>query len=252
MDDADAFFRADSSGFLMAHLEGKPAACISAVRYGKEYGFLGFYICRPELRGKGIGIQVWNAGLAQLEGRVIALDGVVGQQDNYRKSGFALAHNNIRFGGTPVVSPATDAGIREIEEKDVEALINYDSAFFPDDRSAFMANWLIAAPSRKVFLLEDDGKLQGFGVVRHCREGFKIGPLFAENADCARRLFCQLVTVANGSEVFLDVPASNPQALELATFFDMKQVFETARMYKGKAPELPIERTFGITTFELG
>ncbi|MCG8376259.1 MAG: hypothetical protein MI702_07235 [Chlorobiales bacterium] len=29
-------------------------------------------------------------------------------------------------------------------------------------------------------------------------------------------------------------------------------VFKTARMYKGVTPELPVERIFGITTFELG
>jgi len=29
-------------------------------------------------------------------------------------------------------------------------------------------------------------------------------------------------------------------------------VFETARMYKGPAPQLPVERIFGVTTFELG
>jgi hypothetical protein len=29
-------------------------------------------------------------------------------------------------------------------------------------------------------------------------------------------------------------------------------VFETARMYKGKPPSLPLAQIFGITTFELG
>lgn len=29
-------------------------------------------------------------------------------------------------------------------------------------------------------------------------------------------------------------------------------VFETARMYRGAMPRLPLERIFGITSFELG
>jgi hypothetical protein len=29
-------------------------------------------------------------------------------------------------------------------------------------------------------------------------------------------------------------------------------VFETARMYRGPAPALPLDRTFAITTLELG
>jgi len=32
----------------------------------------------------------------------------------------------------------------------------------------------------------------------------------------------------------------------------MQAEFETARMYRGKAPELNLEMTFGITSFELG
>jgi hypothetical protein len=34
--------------------------------------------------------------------------------------------------------------------------------------------------------------------------------------------------------------------------YAMSPVFETARMYKGAAPKLPLERIFGITSFELG
>ena len=33
---------------------------------------------------------------------------------------------------------------------------------------------------------------------------------------------------------------------------NMKIVFETARMYTGDPPNLPLDRIFGVTTFELG
>ena len=29
-------------------------------------------------------------------------------------------------------------------------------------------------------------------------------------------------------------------------------VFETARMYRGGQPQLPLDRVFGVTSFELG
>jgi len=32
----------------------------------------------------------------------------------------------------------------------------------------------------------------------------------------------------------------------------MHPVFETARMYTGAIPELPMDRLFGVTSFELG
>lgn len=92
--DAHAFFAADPGGFLIGRLDGEPVACISVVKYGQAFGFLGFYIVRPELRGKGYGLEIWRAGMARLAGRNIGLDGVVALQGNYRKSGFRLAWNN--------------------------------------------------------------------------------------------------------------------------------------------------------------
>jgi hypothetical protein len=98
-----------------------------------------------------------------------------------------------------------------------------------------------------------DGRLAGYGVIRPCRTGCKIGPLFADDADLADRLLRALISrVRPGEPVQLDVPATNPLALELAQSHGMRPVFETARMYAGAAPDLPIRRLFGITTFELG
>src|SRR3546814_1528602 len=80
--DAANFHVADPSGFLMGFVDDQPVACISVVRYGDGYGFLGFYIVARELRGRGHGMAVWQAGLQHLGSRTIGLDGVVAQQDN--------------------------------------------------------------------------------------------------------------------------------------------------------------------------
>ncbi len=97
--DAECFYSADPSGFFIGLLNDEPIAVISVVKYGESFGFLGFYIVKPEYRGKGYGIQIWNAGLKYLEGRNVGLDGVVAQQNNYKKSGFKLAYRNIRYEG---------------------------------------------------------------------------------------------------------------------------------------------------------
>ena len=91
LDDLSAFFAADPDGFLMGFVEDEPVSSISVVRYGADFGFLGFYIVRPDYRGSGAGMAIWNAGMRHLDGRTVGLDGVVAQQDNYRKSGFILS-----------------------------------------------------------------------------------------------------------------------------------------------------------------
>lgn len=45
--DAQAFAAADPEGFRGAERDGELLACISAVRTGEDFGFIGFYIARP-------------------------------------------------------------------------------------------------------------------------------------------------------------------------------------------------------------
>jgi len=52
--------------------------------------------------------------------------------------------------------------------------------------------------------------------------------------------------------LYLDVPEPNAEALALVGDRGMGKVFETARMYRGPAPRLELDRVFGVTTFELG
>jgi GNAT superfamily N-acetyltransferase len=55
LDDLAAFHAADPGGFLMRFDGDEPVSSISVVRYGDDFGFLGFYIVRPDWRGRGIG-----------------------------------------------------------------------------------------------------------------------------------------------------------------------------------------------------
>jgi len=248
--DAACFRAEDPGGFLMAFLDGAPAASISVVNYGQGFGFLGFYICRPELRGLGIGFRLWQAGMAHHGDRVVGLDGVVDQQDNYRKSGFSLAYRNIRYTGMPSVEAPDDPRLVPISADMVDAVIAYDRPFFPAPRETFMRCWL-GGDTRRGLALVEDGRIAGYGVVRRCREGAKIGPLFADDAVRADLLFRRLSAAMPG-EVSLDTSELNPESVALAERYGLKPVFETARMYRGPAPELPLARLFGVTTFELG
>ncbi|MGR3716983.1 MAG: GNAT family N-acetyltransferase [Thermohalobaculum sp.] len=247
--DAGPFRAEDGQGFLMGWLGDQPVASISVIRYGTGFGFLGFYICVPEHRDQGHGIALWRAGMARLEGRVVGLDGVVDQQANYTKSGFVLAHRNIRFGGVVEVEAPDDPRLRAPASP--TALIGFDGAFFPAPRGRFLAAWL-SAPGHVVRALVEDGAVTGYGVLRPCREGAKIGPLFAASEADADLLFRALVAEAPPGPVFLDPPEPNAAALRLAGRHGLSPVFETARMYRGPAPELPLHCIFGITSFELG
>lgn len=250
--DAACFYAADHDGFLVGLLDDEPVATISVVKYGATFGFLGLYIVRNAFRGQGYGMQIWKAGLARLAGRNVGLDGVVAQQDNYGKSGFKLAYRNIRYRGTASATAPIDAGIVPLSSVPITQTIAYDRAFFPDERSAFLRCW-IAQPESTALGILRGSTLAGYGVVRRCRDGYKIGPLFADQPELSGPLFNALQAyLPHGVTIYLDVPEPNAAAVSLAEGQGMTFVFETARMYTGRAPSLPLRRLFGVTTFELG
>lgn len=249
--DADTFFAADPGGFLLAEVEGEPVGCISAVRQGPGHGFIGFYIVRPAWRGRGIGIALWRAGMARLEGRVVGLDSVVAQQANYARSGFAPAWRNTRFSAAaPLPVSGARGEVVPAAAVPFAGIAALDAEVFPAERDAFLRAWL-SAPGHRALVVREDGALRGFGALRPCREGAKIGPLTASDPGTARALFNALVAGAPGP-VSLDLPDINPAAVSLAREAGMAPAFETARMYAGPIPPLRRERIFGVASFELG
>lgn len=249
--DTKAFYAADPEGFLLGLLDDQPIGCLAAVSYAGQFGFIGFYIVIPEQRGRGYGMRLWQAGMARLAGQTIGLDGVVAQQDNYKKSGFVWAYSNIRYAGRSRPGAVLPA-VRPLSALPLETVLAYDRLCFPAQRAAFLQHWLHLPASPALGYVEQE-RLRGYGVIRPCRQGYKIGPLFADDATIAEALYTALVAaVAPDAPVYLDVPEVNAAALALAERFGMQAVFGTARMYAGPVPPLALERVFGVTTFELG
>jgi ribosomal protein S18 acetylase RimI-like enzyme len=253
--DADIFWHTDPEGFIAAESGGLLTGGGSIVSYDGRFGFMGFFIVHPQHRGHGLGTRLWNERLRLLRARllepvVIGMDGVFEMQDYYARGGFRYAGRDLRFEGRGSDFPVSEqvVGLGGIPFAQVDA---YDRAHFPAPRSDFLQRW-IAMPGSHARAVLRKGRLSGFGVMRACRNGHKIGPLFADDAQAADDLYRSLVSQVAGEAVFIDVPEANADALALANRYDMNEVFGCARMYYGPAPDLPEREIFGVTTFELG
>jgi GNAT superfamily N-acetyltransferase len=268
LDDAKAFYAADNSGFFIGELEDStgtttPVACISAVAYNDAYGFIGFYICHPEHRGKGYGMAVWKEAMAYLGERTIGLDAVLAQQANYSKSGFRLQHRNVRYSGSIAAAdmPASsDPHIVALEQGVIAQLEVYERPIIGVPRTAFLQKWLDGSGGRTGRVYMQDDVVRGDGVIRPAHDGFKIGPLFADTAAVAEALFTALVKHVAASEaasggsvrVHIDCPDVNAEATALAARYGLAPAFECARMYKGTPPSFDLQRVLGVTCLELG
>jgi len=251
LDDAAAFLAADPGGFLTGWIGEEPVAAISAVRHSPGFGFLGLFLCRPEWRGRGCGRQIWQAGLALLGERTIGLDGVAAQEASYARAGFRLSHRTLRYRGR--VAPEPWPRLLPFAPRHLPALLALDLRASGIAREAYLGAWFAGAPTRRTLVLEADGEVAGFGTIRTCREGAKVGPLHAADPADAGRLLGALAAFAPpGAEVSLDVPEPNYAAGALARELGLEAVFGTARMYRGTAPAEDHAPVFGEVTLELG
>ena len=252
--DADIFWDTDPDAFIAAELDGALIGGGSIVSYQRQFGFMGFFIIKPEFRGHGLGAELWFARRARLDASAsIGMDGVFEMQPFYTKGGFKFAHREIRFEGVGQASALAAAvtPLADLAELPFQAVCDYDAAHFPAQRSDFLQAW-IAQPDSRALGVMQAGRLCGYGVIRRCLNGFKVGPLFADRADIALDLFNGLSDHAADQPLFLDVPEINADAMQMVADKGMKEVFGCARMYFGEQPVLPDAQIYGITTFELG
>jgi hypothetical protein len=251
LNDAVAFHSADPEGFLGAFVGGEMVAGISAVAYGDSFGFIGLYICRPDFRGQGHGKAVWDAGMARLGGRAIGLDGVDEQVANYARMGFAPAYRTIRHSGRlpgASVQPRIQAiGSGSNLAAEVEAL---DRRFFPAARHNFLDHWL-KTPNVALAAMRD-GAVVGYSVARQCRQGWKVGPVFATAEADARDLLSGLVASIGDADIHLDVPEPAKEFSAFLLQAGFAPGFVTTRMYRGPIDATKLAQARATTTLELG
>ncbi len=249
--DAECFYAADPQGFFIGKLSGKPIAVGSAIAYNDRFAFCGFYIIKPAYRGQGYGMQLTQTLLDYAGNRIIGIDGVLGMLNKYENIGFTVAHLNARYRSAGWYSFPVDKAIVDLCEVPFLDLLDYDKQYFPASRSTFLTSWITQTDCYSLAYL-DKGKLSGYGVIKKCREGYKMGPLFSDSFAIADFLFRALVTKAGEPPFYLDIPKSNKNALQLVSKYKMEEVFSTARMYRNGNPNLNLDNIYGITTFELG
>jgi GNAT superfamily N-acetyltransferase len=250
LDDGQRFLAADPHAFLATERDGEIVASVSCALYGPAYAFIGFYIVRPDLRGRGLGRPLFDQALARANGRVVGLDAVLEQEATYARCGFVTSHRNVRW--RTLGGGHRPAGLDDVRFLPAGKLAAYDAAIFGAKRGRFLRAWIDRPPGHALAYIRD-GALAGYGLLRACRTGAKVGPLLADDAEAADALLTGLLAAAGrGTEVFIDMPTANPATRELRAGRAMEPVFETARMYRQGEPLEDLHRIFGVTTLEFG
>ena len=253
--DADVFWATDPEGFVGLYKGDALVGGGAIVRYTDAFGFMGLFIVRPEYRSRGIGRQIWYARRDRLLARMgpdacIGMDGVVAMQPFYARGGFIPAYREVRYCRTGE-RLALDPRVSPISGADWSEMLAYDEGVMGYARPAFLRPWL-SLPGNKAFRYDDGSGRRGIAVVRKAHEGWKTGPLFADDPEVAEALYRACLQAVPGENLYCDVPMANPAAVSLLERYGAKYVFECARMYYGTPPVQDVGRIYGVTSFELG
>jgi GNAT superfamily N-acetyltransferase len=234
LNDAEVFWHTDPDGYLGAEYHGDLVATGSIVSYGTAYGFMGFFIVKLGLRGLGIGTKLWHHRRDLLKSRLgpeaaIGMDGVFDMQQWYGRGGFEYKHHNLRMKGVGKTG-RIQSEIVPLSQIPYHQLSDYDKQCFGCPRDRFLKQWT-NIPNALALGFVSNNDLSGYGVIRECHEGYKIGALFSDNAEIAESLFVALSNHAADQPIFLDTPEINTEAMALAARQGMREVFGCARMY---------------------
>lgn len=258
--DADLFWELDPDGFLALEVDGRLAGGGAIIRYDERFGFMGLFLVDPAHRGRKLGTELWYARrdrlLARMQpGATIGLDAVDAMIPFYECGGFHAFHRHRRF-EVPVTAEGppplqADAEVVDVSHVPWPQLAELDRQGFPADRSRFLKAWVRQSGATSLGYVEG-GRLRGYGTLRPCRTGWKIGPLLAEDRDVAEALLRQFRRRIGDDPLTVDMPDNNPGAVSLARDLGMREVFGCVRMYHGPAPEIRDSQVFGVATLEVG
>ncbi len=247
--DADAFYTAAPSAFFVGEIAGEMVASVSLVDYPGDLSFFGMNIVRKDMRGQGIGRRMVEFVLERGKGRNIGADGVPAMIPHYQKMGFRAAYRNYRFRGWG----DEDRGHDLVLACNVpfEDLVEYDRRIFTAPREEFLHSFLFQERTTALVCLHDKA-IAGYGAIRPCRLGYRVGPLFADNRRTAEKVLRALISTIPGEKFFIDVPETNAEGMALASILHTAEVFRTVRIYTRALPAIPMDHVFGVTTLELG
>lgn len=239
----------------------RPISAISLVKYSPVFFTIGSFIVKENYRKKGYGAATWKKALSRLDNHpdaTVLLYAVKKQINRYKKHGFQAQYTNKRWNLTfktrsllthsPYLKKITITLVKEISA--------YDKHVFSCSRARIFTE-LCRHPGIEGFVFKADNVIQGYGIIRPCLTGYRIGPLIADSPEIAQCLLTKLLSVSGSEPTIIDIPDCNPQGEQL-----MKSVgaardkdYDTIAMIKGEVPpeyKGNISKNYGIFSLEIG
>ena len=205
-------------------------------KQGGQHGSLGMIIVSQEHQGKGIGRKLMNLVLEELGERCVLLNATAAGQPLYESLGFEVTGALYQHQGTlaalapiPLVRGET---IRPAEPGDLAQMIALANRASGMARGEVLKQLVAVAEGA---VLERDGEVAGFSIMRSFGRGHVIGPLVAPDGERAKALIAYWAGAYAGAFVRMDVTGASGLGVWLAQA-GLAQVDTAVIMARNGAP----------------
>lgn len=213
----------------------------------EQHGTVGMIIVSAQHQGKGIGRELMHRVLEQLGGRCTQLIATPAGRPLYERLGFeatgTICQHHGTLAGFPAIQPAAGDSVRLAEPGDLAAIIGLADRATGMSRGDVLKQLVAVAEGA---VLERDGQLAGFALLRRFGRGQVIGPVVAPDTDSAKALIAHWSDACAGAFVRLDVSGDSGLGDWLAQA-GLAQVDSGVAMSRNGVPETdPALRQFAI------
>ena len=248
-------FSADTSKGFVAEEAGVVIGTAMCWIFGDDRASLGHVIVSPEHQGRGIGRKLTETVLEELGPRVTFLHATPAGQPLYEKLGFTVCGSLHQCQGN--VSAAWPIALLDGERlragtpADLPDLIALAARATGLQRDGIMSRLLRMGES---VVLECDGEIAGFSVLRRFGRGYVVGPVIAlRSRDDARAkaLIGYWLNRRDGEFIRIDIPAANT-LLDWLSQQGLQRVDTCSKMVRNASadahsgPPDPVWRLYGL------
>jgi GNAT superfamily N-acetyltransferase len=200
--------------------------------YGKDFASVGMVIVAPEARRQGIGGLLMKALLARTGERRVVLNSTQDGFPLYVRLGFE-AHGAVHQHQAVLArAPGRDHAIRPLVPEDRASLFALDHAASGMERGALID---ALGTVGRISVLEREGRVDAYGVLRVWGRGVVIGPVVARDQADAKAMIATLAAQCEGRFTRIDVTLASGLSPWLESI-GLPRVDEVVAMARGGAP----------------
>jgi GNAT superfamily N-acetyltransferase len=268
--DAKAYYKAFPSGCRLLLVKEQLVGAIFLANYSKDFVFIGLFVVEKSFRGKGFGKILWEYAMREVEKKIsVGLYAVPQQVSRYASSNFKTLNNILRWNAQAPAVTNFSVGANSLNKTllieksntDLIAQVNeYESKMFPAPRFELIKA-MLELPQVVGVAIKESEQIVGYGLIRPCQKGYRIGPLYANSFEAVKALTTKLLEMIAGlneTVVFDTLPPSQNRFITMfAEYFNLQRVndADTYAMFKGEIPkeiEESFEKTYAACSLELG